>query len=71
MIFPEVPRPPQGSPRTMRIAHCTRHAHNTTSLETFAYSGGRCVQSAACICDLGYVEVLSGQEGSQCIGKSS
>ena len=70
VTYPEVPRPPQGSPRTMRTAHCAEHAHNTTSLETFAYSGRQCEQSAACVCDLGYVEV-SGQEGSQCIGKSS
>ena len=67
VTYPEVPHPPQGSPPTIRTAHCAEHAHNTTSLETFAYSDGRCVQSAACVCDFGYE---SGQEGSQCIGKS-
>ena len=71
VTYPEVPHPPQGSSsHTMRTARCAEHAHNTTSLETFAYSDGRCdQQSAACFCDLGYVEE-SGQSGSQCIGRS-
>ena len=71
VTYPEVPRPVQRSLQpTIRNAHCAEHAHNTTSLETFAYndSDGRCVQSAACVCDLGYVEE-SGQSGSQCIGR--
>ena len=38
---PEVPRPVQGSSQpTIKNAHCAEHAHNTTSLATFAHSDG-------------------------------
>ena len=70
VTYPEVPRPPQGASRTMRPAHCAEHAHNTTSLETFAYntSDGGCEQNVTCVCDLGYE---SRQSGNQCIGRST
>ena len=70
MTYPEVPHPPQGSPRTMRTAHCAEHAYNTTNLETFTYSDGQCVQSVVCVCDLGYVKE-SGWNERQCIGNSA
>ena len=55
-IYPEVPLPPHtsgSSDRTMRLARCVAHAHNVTSLETYAYND-RCVQNVACECDAGY-----------------
>ena len=67
VTYPEVPHPGelQGSlSHTTRLASCAEHAHNTTSLETYAYGDGRCEQSVTCVCDLGY-------EGQNiCVGKS-
>ena len=69
VIYPEIPRPSQGSSSpTKRTAECAQHAHNTTSLETLAYSDGQCLQSATCVCDLGYEE-QSGANGNICTGK--
>ena len=62
-IYPEIPLPPQASNgRTMRLARCVAHAHNVTSLETYAYSD-RCVQSVTCECDVGYEE---SEDSSSC-----
>ena len=65
IIYPEIPLPPQGSTSPItRTAKCVEHAHNTTSLETRAYSDGRCEQQATCVCDLGFAS----QNEDQCIG---
>ena len=70
VIYPEIPRPPQGSfSPTRKTAECAQHAHNTTSSETLAYSDGQCLQSVTCVCDLGYEE-QSGANGNICTGKS-
>ena len=67
VIYPEIPLPQQGSSsHTIRLAHCAKHAQNTTRLETYAYTDGRCLQNVSCICDLGY---QSGVSGRQCTGK--
>ena len=68
VTYPEVPHPghlPGASSRITRLARCAEHAHNTTSLETYAYQDGRCEQSVTCVCDAGYEE-----NGHQCVGKS-
>ena len=70
-IYPEVPHPgylPGASTRTTRLASCAEHAHNTTSLDTYAYQDGRCEQSVTCVCDAGYEQ--SQQNPHQCAGKS-
>ena len=70
-IYPEVPHPgylPGALTRTTRLASCAEHAHNTTSLDTYAYQDGRCEQSVICVCDAGYEQ--SQQNPPQCVGKS-
>ena len=55
-IYPEVPLPPHTSgpnDSIMRLAQCVAHAHNITSLETYAYKD-QCMQNVECICDPGY-----------------
>ena len=55
-VYPEVPLPPHmsgSSDRIMRLAQCVAHAHNVTSLETYAYKD-QCVQNVECECDAGY-----------------
>lgn len=55
-IYPEVPLPPHtsgSSHRIMRLARCVAHAHNITSLETYAYIN-QCEQNVECECDAGY-----------------
>ena len=65
-MYPEIPLPPESSnKRTMRLAQCVPHAHNVTSLETYAYSN-RCVQNVTCECDAGYEEA---EDPGSCIRK--
>ena len=67
VTYPEVPHPgtlPGASSRVTRLARCAEHAHNTTSLETYAYQNRSCVQSVTCVCDAGYEE-----SGLRCVGK--
>ena len=54
-MYPEVPLLPQAGSdgQTMRLARCVPHAHNITSLETYAISD-RCEQAVSCECDAGY-----------------
>ena len=62
IVYPEIPRPVQGSTIPIRrTAQCVENAHNTTSLETFAHDDGRCVQTATCVCDVGYERVNEDQ----------
>ena len=64
--YPEVPLPPSDSNgRTMRMAHCVEHAHNVTSLETYAYKD-RCEQDVKCECDAGYQD---SDDFNSCVGK--
>lgn len=64
--YPEVPLPPSGSNGVvMRLAHCVPHAHNVTSLETYAYED-RCDQDVKCECDVGYGVST---DLSSCVGK--
>ena len=66
--YPEIPLPPAYSNQsTVRMAECVEHAHNVTSLETYAYSNSdKCKQNVTCECDTGY-EIS--QDSSSCIGK--
>ena len=55
-IYPEVPLPPHtagANDRIIRVAQCVAHAHNVTSLETYAYRD-HCEQNVVCECDPGY-----------------
>ena len=67
-IYPEVPLPPHTSgpsDRIMRLARCVAHAHNITSLETYAYRD-QCMQSVECVCDCGYEQSA---DSTACIRK--
>ena len=64
VTYPEIPRPPQGSSRTMRTARCAEHSHNTTSLAAYADNDGMCTQEVECECDGGYE-----LNGDSCNGK--
>ena len=54
--YPELVRPPEGSPPNVAEACCAPNSHNTTSLSFRAYSAsdGRCERSVRCECDAGY-----------------
>ena len=68
-IYPEVPLPRHtsgSSDRIMRLAQCVAHAHNITSLETYAYND-QCVQNVECECDAGYERSA---DSTRCIRKS-
>ena len=56
VVYPEIPLPPasDANGRTIRLAKCVEHAHNITSLETYAYSDEDCEQDVTCKCDDGY-----------------
>ena len=67
-IYPEVPLPPHmsgSSDRIMRLAQCVAHAHNITSLETYAFKDG-CEQNVTCDCDPGYKRSA---DSTECIRK--
>lgn len=67
-IYPEVPLPPHtsgSSDRIMRPARCVAHAHNITSLETYAYID-QCVQNVECECDAGYERSADSTECVPC-----
>ena len=65
-VYPEIPLPPESSnERTIRLAQCVPHAHNVTSLETYAYSN-RCEQNVTCECDSGYEKT---EDSGSCIRK--
>ena len=53
--YPELVRPPEGSPPNVAQACCAPNSHNTTSLSFRAYSDGRCNHTnVICECDAGY-----------------
>ena len=54
--YPELVRPPEGSPPNVATACCAPNSHSTTSLSFRAYSAsdGRCERTAMCECDAGY-----------------
>ena len=55
--YPELVRPPEGSPPNVAQACCAPNSHNTTSLSfsARAYSDGRCERGVMCECDAGYI----------------
>ena len=53
--YPELVRPPEGSPPNVAQACCAPNSHNTTSLSFRAYSDGRCERGVMCECDAGYI----------------
>lgn len=69
-IYPEVPLPPYYKKKTTRLARCVPHAHNTTSLETYAYHHDdgtyECDQDVTCECDAGYEP---SEDSTACIRK--
>ena len=55
VYYPELVRPPAGSPNpNIAEACCAPYSHNTTSLVFKAYSGGGCERNVNCECDPGY-----------------
>ena len=66
--YPELVRPPEGSPPYVAHACCANNSHNTTSLSFRAYSDGRCERGVMCECDAGYILDAA---GTGCSGKVS
>ena len=63
--YPELVRPPEGSPPNVAQACCAPNSHNTTSLSFRAYSDGRCIceqTNVICECDAGYILDVAGTE---------
>ena len=66
VYYPELVRPPAGSPNpNIAEACCAPNAHSTTSLTFRAFSDGRCERDVICECDAGY-EI--GGNRMECIG---
>ena len=65
--YPELVRPPEGSPPSVAQACCANNSHNTTSLSFRAYSDGRCERGVMCECDAGYI--LDAAVGTSCNGE--
>ena len=53
--YPELVRPPEGSPPNVAQACCAPNSHGVTSLNFKAYSDGRCERDVMCECDAGYI----------------
>ena len=65
--YPELVRPPEGSPPNVAQACCAPNSNNTTSLSFRAYSDGRCENTnVTCECDAGYILDAA---GSGCNGE--
>ena len=63
VYYPELVRPPAGSPNpNIAEACCAPNSHNTTSLIFGAYSDGRCERNVICVCDPGYKTDGTGKE---------